>query len=294
MKNLAIGSTVIVCENVLMNKKNQMIFGSANAQLQYFMQRAKVSVNNATYIRADSYFNGTIRIPALYQNVCNCDYLTFTNPSGKRFYAVVNGASYIDVTTTEISFTVDMFQTYMFDFKLEQQDLVRAMVKGERVGDNTEPESQPFDDSMEYVFNKEIHNFKDELVIMCYIRPRLALSMGGETHPSDPPTGLTTFNGLTYGGWILIYPYTTAGLTAFNKNINSVDFLVSNEIDGIYIVPNINRAFFRNPIPDDGVVWTWTEVMFDNVGGGSLTLTLPICNVYISVTCIRCVGQAQK
>ena len=138
MKNLAIGSTVIVCENVLMNKKNQMIFSSANAQLQYFMQRAKVSVTNATYIRADSYFNGTIRIPALYQNVCNCDYLTFTNPSGKRFYAVVNGASYIDVTTTEISFTVDMFQTYMFDFKLEQQDLVRAMVKGERVGDNTE------------------------------------------------------------------------------------------------------------------------------------------------------------
>ena len=279
MKNLAIGSTVIVCENVLMNKKNQMIFGSANAQLQYFMQRAKVSVTNATYIRADSYFNGTIRIPALYQNVCNCDYLTFTNPSGKRFYAVVNGASYIDVTTTEISFTVDMFQTYMFDFKLEQQDLVRAMVKGERVGDNTEPESQPFDDSMEYVFNKEIHNFKDELVIMCYIRPRLALSMGGETHPSDPPTGLTTFNGLTYGGWILLYPYTTAGLTAFNKNINSVDFLVSNEIDGIYIVPNINRAFFRNQIPDDGVVWTWTEVMFDNVQSATFTYQLPIADV---------------
>ena len=66
MKNLAIGSTVIVCENVLMNKKNQMIFSSPNAQLQYFMQRAKVSVTNATYIRADSYFNGTIRIPALY------------------------------------------------------------------------------------------------------------------------------------------------------------------------------------------------------------------------------------
>ena len=153
------------------------------------------------------------------------------------------------------------------------------MVKGERVGDNTEPESQPFDDSMEYVFNKEIHNFKDELVIMCYIRPKLALSMDGETHPSDPPIGLTTFNGLTYGGWILLYPYTTAGLTAFNNQINSINFLVSNEIDGIYIVPNINRAFFRNPIPDEGVVWTWTEVMFDNVGGGSLTLTLPISDV---------------
>ena len=54
---------------------------------------------------------------------------------------------------------------------------------------------------------------------------------------------------------------------------------MSNEIDGIYIVPNINHSFFKNPISDEGILWTWNEVMFNNVGGGSLTLTLPIADV---------------
>lgn len=73
---------------------------------------------NFSYLRR----TGKIKIGIGVADASKCDYMSFINPAfeNKRFYAKIVNYEYVNNTTTEITYAIDYFQTFMFDVKYEQ------------------------------------------------------------------------------------------------------------------------------------------------------------------------------
>jgi hypothetical protein len=99
-----------------------------------------ISLKNYTYLRTNA---GTIRIEAKYEDVYNYNYLVFRNKNfeNKYWYAFITGASYISNEVTDIYFTIDVMQSYMFDYTLEQSYIERQHASSDVWYENTQPEN---------------------------------------------------------------------------------------------------------------------------------------------------------
>lgn len=114
-------STVTLYSGVDITPGVQVIFGSRAAQQSYFASRQAFSgltVNKKfTYLRR----GGKLKLQVSTANVSQCDYMSFRNPAfeDREFYAKIVNYEYINNVTTEITYAMDDFQTYMFDVHYE-------------------------------------------------------------------------------------------------------------------------------------------------------------------------------
>lgn len=91
------------------------VFSSEASQQAYFNKYVTLSNVDCSYVRP----NGTIRIDAPIDSVVYCNYLSITNPGTPiRYYANIMSTEYINDNTTQITFSVDWFQTYMHVFEI--------------------------------------------------------------------------------------------------------------------------------------------------------------------------------
>ena len=80
-----------------------------------------------------------LRIQAVYDNVVACNYLIFQNGgafNGKYFYAFITHAEYINNNTTEITYEIDVMQTFNFDYALGDCFVEREHVIDDTFGKN--------------------------------------------------------------------------------------------------------------------------------------------------------------
>lgn len=121
--------------------KHTLWFENPQSQYEYFSSIIKKSdryvyrLTNYTYQRAD---NGVIRvgIPADYLYTVN--YMMFRNTAygNKWFYAFVDNVVYVNDNTTEVYYTVDVIQTWMFNYDLAECYVEREHSATDNIGDN--------------------------------------------------------------------------------------------------------------------------------------------------------------
>lgn len=121
--------------------KHTLWFENPQSQYEYFSSIIKKSdryvyrLTNYTYQRAD---NGVIRvgIPADYLYTVN--YMMFRNTAygNKWFYAFVDNVVYVNDNTTEVDYTVDVIQTWMFNYDLAECYVEREHSETDKIGDN--------------------------------------------------------------------------------------------------------------------------------------------------------------
>ena len=261
MKQLPISSYAYLCENTKISEKHQRLFGSSSEQLNYFKSKAKYTFQNMTYIRSNDYLSGSIKIPAPFTGVLTCDYIAFSNPDiTKVFYGQITNRKYIDALTTEVSFKVDAFQTFMFDYQIasaftEREHVAKA---NDKVGVNTESEPALFDDIRTNVYRYTLRDFveSNDLILMMYVKPASPLAQA--TNLIVP-----ILNSVPYDGDVYAYPFTAAGITKLQTRINQLLALDAGtaginqwQIDRIYIIPNVNNmlnlTFADNEYKFDG------------------------------------------
>ena len=99
-----------------------------------------IALKNYTYLRTNA---GTIRIEAKYEDVYNYNYLVFRNKNfeNKYWYAFITGASYISNEVTDIYFQIDVMQSYMFDYTIQQSYVERQHASSDVWYENTQPEN---------------------------------------------------------------------------------------------------------------------------------------------------------
>ncbi len=119
-------------------------FANKTAQQSYFESKTKAGciLGQQSYQR---YAKGVIRLQKLADDIFDCNYMMFQNTSyGNRwFYAFINNVEYISNTVCEISYEIDVIQTWFFDVTLLQSFVEREHSATDVAGDNIVPEPVP-------------------------------------------------------------------------------------------------------------------------------------------------------
>lgn len=122
--------------------ENTYRFASLSAQQNFFSapERVKFQLENLQYLRTgENSIKVELNTAALY----DCNYLMFQNTgyrdaSGRTrwFYAFIDRVDYVNEATSEIFYTIDPMQTWLFDFKFADCMVEREHVRDDRIGKN--------------------------------------------------------------------------------------------------------------------------------------------------------------
>ena len=131
------------------NYDHTIYFADAAAQQTYFASKVKYNLTTYTYQRVNK---GIMRVEGKADNYYDCNYLMFqnTNFGTKWFYAFITSVEYINNETTQLTFEIDVMQTWLFDAHVEECFIERQHSLSDAIGDNIIPETL---DCGEYVFN---------------------------------------------------------------------------------------------------------------------------------------------
>ncbi len=198
-----------------------LYFADATEQYNYFASMVKKNCVNYTYQRVNK---GTMRIEGKADNYYDCNYLMFQNTSfgTKWFYAFINSVEYINNETTEITFEIDVIQTWLFDAHVEECFIERQHSLSDAIGDNIVPETL---NCGEYVFNdyEPVIQMTDMLVCLAIV-------------DTDGESSGTLYDGI-YGSAEL-YVYDSTDTTGINAKINEYT-QKPDSIISMYMLPKI-------------------------------------------------------
>lgn len=129
--------------------EHTIYFDSAGAQYSYFASLVKYNLVNYTYQRVQK---GVARVGYKADLLYDCNYLMFQNTAfgNKWFYAFIKNVEYVNNETSDITFEIDVLQTWLFDFSFGQCFVEREHSVTDAIGEHIEPETIA---TGEYVFN---------------------------------------------------------------------------------------------------------------------------------------------
>ena len=130
-------------------------------------------------------------------DIYKCNYMMFRNTAygNKWFYAFITGIEYVNDNCTNVTFEIDVMQTWFFVHNMDACFVEREHPVTDEIGEHYEPENV---DTGEYVFN-------DFGSLLQSIKPLAVIIMVNDT--SGSPNG-NLYDGI-YGG---------CSLHAFNSN----------------------------------------------------------------------------
>ena len=121
--------------NLSPNNDNTYYFADRGAQASFFANKIITTVSQCYYQRADI---NKVQVERSYATLYKCDYLSFINPDyeNKRFYGFVTGVTYINDTTTEISYIIDNLQTWLLDCAIPSCFIERQHSATDEIGES--------------------------------------------------------------------------------------------------------------------------------------------------------------
>lgn len=139
---IAPNTTIRMLKNVPLDNtyRNTIYFAYVENQTSYFSGKTKYTFAAQSYQRVQK---GTLRIGRKADDLYDCNYLMFQNTAygNKWFYAFVTGVEYVNNETSEVSFEIDVMQTWHFDYDVNMSFVEREMSLTDNIGDNLVPEN---------------------------------------------------------------------------------------------------------------------------------------------------------
>lgn len=143
---------------------NTIYFNSRADQTDYFSTLTKYSFEKYTFLRD----RGFIKVYRPVGDLYDCNYLMFRNTaySNRWFYAFITNVEYDNDTTTRVYFSLDVMQTWFFDYDLQEVFVDREHTSSDKLFENTVPENIGYG---ELICQKtELRNYP-QLKADCYI-----------------------------------------------------------------------------------------------------------------------------
>lgn len=148
---------------------NTIYFTSVAQQTTFFTVTLDgYTLQSNTYQRVEK---GKMRIAMNAEALYNCNYLAFQNASfgNKWFYAFITGVEYVNNITSEITYVIDVMQTWHFNYVLMDCFVEREHSVTDNIGDNLVPEKL---DTGEYITSdySEPTDLSDcDIVLFCTV-----------------------------------------------------------------------------------------------------------------------------
>lgn len=225
---IAPNSTIVFCRNVPFDRghTHTVRFNSKDEQYAEIYNCRKGSPSTSYVLSAQSYQRydkNTLRVQIVADNLYDCNYLMFQNTSfgDKWFYAFIDDVEYINNITSEVRYTIDVMQTYIFpyDYTLKECFIEREHIYQDAIGKSLTPES--IDTGEIIVHGDGKHNFlKTRMYTVIMYTPnynkdndgfRWVALAGGIPVPTSTPQNDQYIAGIRnqYGGGIatLVIPH---------------------------------------------------------------------------------------
>ena len=151
MSYIAPNTEIVLCSGVPLDNTydHTITFLGLTEQHTYFASKAVKTLPVNSYQRA---MKNSLRIACTMDEAVVCNYLYFKNTSfeNKYFYAFITGWEYENNITTEITYEIDVFQTFAFDLHIQPSFIEREHPNSDVIGANLVPENLEFG---EYIVN---------------------------------------------------------------------------------------------------------------------------------------------
>lgn len=138
------GTEIRLLKNVPIsnNYKDTLYFANYTDQNNYFLSKSVWSSNIHSYQRLD---NNTLRVDGQMSQLYDCNYMMFRNDNyeNKWFYAFILSVDYVNNTTCEIKYEIDIIQSWWFKVDLQPCMVVRQHAVDDGLYVNCEPEDFP-------------------------------------------------------------------------------------------------------------------------------------------------------
>ena len=224
MAYIAPDSNVRILHNVPLDADylNTKDFASASNQLSFFQSLTKYNLANINYQRANK---NSIRVEIRTELLYDCNYIMFQNTAfgNKWFYAFITKVDYINNITSEITYEIDVLQTWQFDYTLNTCFIEREHSATDFVGDNIIPENLPVG---EYVFNDYIND-----AILKFMAIIVAI-VDVESSNADGQM----YDGVYGGATLFAYPARQEAMNSIDAKISA--YIASPEsVISIYMCP---------------------------------------------------------
>lgn len=142
--NIAPDSKIYFLQNIKLDDGyiNTLNWSTLADQERYFRSNTYVFVDALSYIR---YADGVIRIKGSMRTFYKCNYMMFQNTSfeNKWFYAFIKKIEYVNNSTVEITYDIDVFQTWFAVPRFNNVFVEREHVADDTVGLHTLDEGIP-------------------------------------------------------------------------------------------------------------------------------------------------------
>lgn len=150
-------SEIWFCQDIPLDSsyKNVILFSSRTQQLNWFKSKAKVheggSLNGQPYVYDKSTqvrLNGKLRVSNHIGNLQNVNYLFFHNPNFDSpneerqvwYFCFIDKVEYINPNTTEVDYTIDVFNTWLGSWKILPSYVERETPDNDGIFGHTQPE----------------------------------------------------------------------------------------------------------------------------------------------------------
>ena len=116
--------------------EHSLYFPTKSQQITYFNSKKVKTLSNFTYIRPSN----SIKVAGDVANARAWNYLMFQNDTGKWYYNFIDKVTYLSDSSVELHITMDVIQTYMFDWDLKPCFVERTHTSSDEFGEHTVPE----------------------------------------------------------------------------------------------------------------------------------------------------------
>lgn len=239
--------------------EHTIYFSSLNAQQSYFLGKSKFNLNLYSYQRVGI---GKMRVGIQAEQLYDCNYLMFQNAAfgTKWFYAYIKSVEYINNVASEITFEIDVMQTWHFDYTPDICFVEREHSLTDAIGEHIEAE--PVDPG-EYVFMSydTVEDFGSMHVLIAIVDTQKETVAG------------KLYDGI-YGGATL-FAYPASDTDDINAKVN--EYVKSpNSIIAMYMVPSkVVGSTFSGEVRSGTSGYTFTAVAPAISAGASLDGYVP-------------------
>lgn len=214
--------------------RNTIYFAYVENQTSYFSGKTKYTFAAQSYQRVQK---GTLRIGRKADDLYDCNYLMFQNTAygNKWFYAFVTGVEYVNNETSEVSFEIDVMQTWHFDYDVKMSFVEREMSLTDNIGDNLVPENLEIGD---YIY-------KDLGLTSLFNLYQIVIAATFDENMDDATGGMYggVFSGLHYN--VFSTWQSAASFIADATEQNKADGIVS-----IFMLPIAFTAEYQSSMPE--------------------------------------------
>lgn len=211
--------------------ENTILFADMTAQNNYFHGNIDIlskRVDKNSYVRIE---RGVIRVEATVRELYSCNYLAFRNSSFGEgwFYAFVTNVEYVNNATVDVSFEIDVMQTYMFDYVPMESFVLREHAVNDSIGANLLSEPVEIGElTASSIVESEWFNSYCVVIAFNDLNPQGAGDLGDGRLYHQTPCGC----------YFAFYPTTADGITGLRSFLGTVNEL--DKVDNIismFVVP---------------------------------------------------------